>query len=297
MPRSVLRGALTMAMYPVSRTPPRPVPSAGRDSHARGTPDAPQQTDAGTSTDLGHIRWERAARSSHSQEQAEDIKAHQRMIGDITQQYELNLHRATETVAEVRGQLAGLQNEVFQAQDAIRQEGVGSNGPYDEDVEDLPPRRSTQPHTFVYEDARTSAQERHPQPPLGRSSGVRGRTSALARTNHDIGDRRRDDPDGRFRWSGEGDARRLHPDRKDHAQVPWFQCVAHECRYHFKEKHDNDHWPIRERNKDGITKPIRWTFDHGQSHPDYMWYYEYLSGNRLNVRPRKAWPMSCVLAP
>ena len=25
-----------------------------------------------------------------------------------------------------------------------------------------------------------------------------------------------------------------------------------------------------------------------------MWYYEYLDGNRLCVRPREAWPMSCV---
>ena len=100
------------------------------------------------------------------------------------------------------------------------------------------------------------------------------------------------DYEDKFRWV-EGETRRLHPERSDHAQVPWFQCVTHACKYHFKEKFDYNHWPVRVTLPDGTLKPVRWTFDQGQGSADFLWYTEQLKDGRLCIRPRQAWPTEC----
>ncbi len=46
----------------------------------------------------------------------------------------------------------------------------------------------------------------------------------------------------------------MHPERADHAQVPWFQCVTYVCKYYFKEKFDYNHWPVRATLANGMPK-------------------------------------------
>ena len=96
-----------------------------------------------------------------------------------------------------------------------------------------------------------------------------------------------------FRFAGEGECDRLHPGRTDHVQVPWFQCVADTCGYHFREKFDHDHWPIRTTGSDGLPEPLAWVFDHGVGHDNFLWTYGEQSDGRLRVRPRRAWPEEC----
>jgi hypothetical protein len=92
----------------------------------------------------------------------------------------------------------------------------------------------------------------------------------------------------------EGDAARLHPSRGDHVQIPWFQCVKHTCQYHFKEKFDHDHWPIKQINEDGTTKPIRWTYNQGRDASDLLWHIERMDDGSLSIQPRAAWPERCI---
>jgi hypothetical protein len=90
----------------------------------------------------------------------------------------------------------------------------------------------------------------------------------------------------------EGDDARLHPRRQDHVQVPWFQCVAHECRYHFKDKLDNDFWPLRPWDDEGEEMAVTWTYDHGQGAEQNLWYIE-RSDTKLRCWPKRAWPKEC----
>ena len=76
-------------------------------------------------------------------------------------------------------------------------------------------------------------------------------------------------------------------------QVPWFQCVSDQCGYHFKEKFDQGHWPVRTTGEDGLPEPLTWTFDHGQNHDSYLWTYTTADGGRLRVQPKRAWPHAC----
>ncbi|KAK4095904.1 hypothetical protein N658DRAFT_502182 [Parathielavia hyrcaniae] len=55
------------------------------------------------------------------------------------------------------------------------------------------------------------------------------------------------------------DADRLSPARRDHVQVPWFQCITHACRYHFQLKFDFDHWPVRRMDRQGRPMALLWT--------------------------------------
>jgi hypothetical protein len=64
------------------------------------------------------------------------------------------------------------------------------------------------------------------------------------------------------------DAQRLSPALKDHTNIPWFQCITHACRYHFKDKLDFDHWPIRRMDRQGEPVAIPWTYDHGKGNVD-----------------------------
>ena len=135
------------------------------DSEEREAADAPQQPDeeAGVDMDIDCIRWERNELEKVTKELAEERTAYQRLVGDITQEYELNMHQATETIVGMRGQLEGLQSEVFQVRDAIERGSVGGNGPYDEDVADIHPTEVRNP-TFVYEDARRAHKKDTPAP-------------------------------------------------------------------------------------------------------------------------------------
>lgn len=82
----------------------------------------------------------------------------------------------------------------------------------------------------------------------------------------------------------------------DHEQVPWFQCIAHECRYHFRSKNDNDHWPTRPVKKDGQLAPVPWTFDAGHGPDELLWTIERVDKeerSEVQARPKRAWPTAC----
>jgi hypothetical protein len=53
----------------------------------------------------------------------------------------------------------------------------------------------------------------------------------------------------------EGDHQRMDPRKMDHVYLPWFQCVAHECRYHFQNKLHAGHWPVRHQDRQGRPMP------------------------------------------
>ncbi|KAK4107899.1 hypothetical protein N656DRAFT_784873 [Canariomyces notabilis] len=65
-----------------------------------------------------------------------------------------------------------------------------------------------------------------------------------------------------------GDAPQLWMKTNNHRYVPWFECVDHHCRYHFKDKHDFNHWPIRGTTPQGLLKPVPWTFYHRRGNDD-----------------------------
>ena len=93
----------------------------------------------------------------------------------------------------------------------------------------------------------------------------------------------------------EEDAARLHPSRHDHQQVPWFQCIAHECRYHFRSKVDYNHWPTRPVDKNGQPKSITWVWDHGYGPDSLLWHIEGTWEEPYGViaTPKRAWPTAC----
>ncbi|KAK4148931.1 hypothetical protein C8A00DRAFT_19320, partial [Chaetomidium leptoderma] len=95
----------------------------------------------------------------------------------------------------------------------------------------------------------------------------------------------------------EGDAERLDPSRYDHTQVPWFQCIAHECRYHYANKYDGNHWPTRHVGKDKKPKPMTWTYDHGMDRgvgdASLLWTVQRVECDKIRVMPRRAWPQQC----
>ncbi|AEO54994.1 hypothetical protein MYCTH_89935 [Thermothelomyces thermophilus ATCC 42464] len=90
-----------------------------------------------------------------------------------------------------------------------------------------------------------------------------------------------------------GDATRLHPRHEAHAQVPWFQCVAHECRYHFRDKFENNHWPTRQENGDGGLCPVEWVYDAGNRAAELLWKIEARDLESITIVPRRAWPRHC----
>jgi hypothetical protein len=91
----------------------------------------------------------------------------------------------------------------------------------------------------------------------------------------------------------EGEATRLSPDREDHCQVPWFQCIAHECRYHYRSKFSNDHWPVRKVEHTGVRTKQQWTFDAGQAADNLLWSSNRIDHNYMRHQPKRAWPNGC----
>ncbi|KAK4097067.1 hypothetical protein N658DRAFT_314356 [Parathielavia hyrcaniae] len=89
------------------------------------------------------------------------------------------------------------------------------------------------------------------------------------------------------------DADRLSPARRDHVQVPWFQCITHECRYHFQTKFDFDHWPVRRMDRQGRPMAIPWTFDQGQGHIVDLWHIAKVEPGKVCAWPLRAWPVAC----
>ena len=49
----------------------------------------------------------------------------------------------------------------------------------------------------------------------------------------------------------------MHLERADYAQVPWFQCVMHVCKYYFKEKFDYNYWLVRATLANRMPKLMR----------------------------------------
>ncbi|KAL2192265.1 hypothetical protein P885DRAFT_48100 [Corynascus similis CBS 632.67] len=102
---------------------------------------------------------------------------------------------------------------------------------------------------------------------------------------------------GTWNQAHEGDAARLDPRRNDHIQVPWFQCFTDACRYHFKEKFDHDHWPVRPNDANGASTTMEWTYDMGQGASDQLWSISVQTeedSSTLTARPKRAWPGNCT---
>ena len=90
----------------------------------------------------------------------------------------------------------------------------------------------------------------------------------------------------------EGDHPWLAPGTRNHIDIPWFQCVAHECRYHFASKFHCDHWPIR----NGLSTqpaPATWVYDHGHAPPTILWNVWKTDNGWLRIKPKNAWPRAC----
>ena len=182
-----------------------------------------------------------------------------------------------------------LRGEIFQLSDTADKGSIGWNGPYDDtDGSDLKPGEVRNP-AYEYAELWHARRLGEPEPPSWQEYWRTKAYVSAGRSNKDMESRNYED---KFRWV-EGETRRMHPERADHAQVPWFQCVTHACKYHFKEKFDYNHWPVRTVLPDGTLKPVRWTFDQGQGAADFLWYTEQLKDGRLCIRPRQAWPTEC----
>jgi hypothetical protein len=178
-------------------------------------------------------------------------------------------------------EVAALRGELFQVNDALDRGTIGWAGPYDADVEDCGPTEIRNPEEeWMSQNTGTMTWHEYwqnqPYVSIGKSNA----------------EMQKSDYSDKFRWASSDESRRLHPERADHVQVPWFQCVTHNCKYHFKEKYDYDHWPIRETMINGWPKALRWTYDQGQGASDFLWYFEYEEG-RVIARPRHAWPRAC----
>jgi len=194
---------------------------------------------------------------------------------------------ATQVVKDAHRLSDKLNEEVFQLNDALTRAGARWEGPTDDNASDLPGEQLCNPeYEYCRVQEQQRLQERQPQDWASywseRPYFSRGRTT--------------DDMD----WSQarafrfvKGECARLHPGRADHVQVPWFQCVADLCGYHHKEKFDNDHWPARTLDEDGLPEPRTWVFDHGHGHSELLWTYEKVEGGRLRVQPKRAWPETC----
>jgi len=181
-----------------------------------------------------------------------------------------------------------LKEEVFQLNDALCRAGTRWEGPTTEVMRDLQHDTLCNPEREYREEReKRRLQERTPQ---GWDDYWSERPYlSKGRTNDDMDW----DQVQAFRFAKGGECDRLHPGRADHVQVPWFQCVADTCGYHFREKFDHDHWPIRTTDSDGLPEPIAWVFDHGTGHDSFLWTYGEQSDGRLRVRPRRAWPEEC----
>ncbi|KAL2192241.1 hypothetical protein P885DRAFT_48152 [Corynascus similis CBS 632.67] len=102
---------------------------------------------------------------------------------------------------------------------------------------------------------------------------------------------------GTWYQAHKGDAARLDLRWKDHVQVPWFQCFTDACRYHFKEKFDHDHWPVRPNDANGASTAMEWTYDMGQGVSDQLWSISVQiegDSSTLTARPKRAWPGNCT---
>ena len=98
---------------------------------------------------------------------------------------------------------------------------------------------------------------------------------------------------GRFQLM-EGDHPRMNPRRRDHAHLPWFQCVAHECRYHFQTKFQMNHWPVRPQDRRGEPTPTTWVYEHGNAPAVLLWKVDQIPDGRLSFSPKNAWPEGCM---
>lgn len=233
---------------------------------------------------------------AHLTEQKEDLKKEVQFLRESQEQLQAQADslynawsQANARLDDCREEAQKLREEVFQLNDSASRGNIGWDGPHDKDVEDeVQPGEVRNPES-EYEDLRRKHRFGDPEPPSWQDYWRTRAYVVSGRSNDDMNNR---DYEGKFRWV-EGETRRMHPEREDHARVPWFQCITNACKYHFKEKFDYNLWPMRGTLPDGTCKPVRWTFDHGQGAADYLWYIEYLEDGRLCIRPRQAWPTGC----
>ena len=130
-----------------------------------------------------------------------------------------------------------LRGEIFQLSDTADRGSIGWNGPYDDtDGSDLKPGEVRNP-AYEYAELWHARRLGEPEPPSWQEYWRTKAYVSAGRSNKDMESRNYED---KFRWV-EGETRRMHLERADHAQVPWFQCVTHACKYYFKEKFDYNH--------------------------------------------------------
>jgi len=189
-------------------------------------------------------------------------------------------------VGQLNVELDDLHQEVFQLNDASDRPCEPWNGPYDTNVVEADPKEIRYPED-EYNEAREAAERKGEEPPSWEVYWTRRQYISQGLRNSDM-------HAGRFRETFKFEpAARLHPERADHVQVAWFQCVTHACRYHYKEKFEADHWPVRKVLPDGTTKAITWTFDHGVGYSLSLWNHHKMDDGTMRSWPRRAWPEEC----
>ena len=94
---------------------------------------------------------------------------------------------------------------------------------------------------------------------------------------------------GRFQMM-EGDHQRMDPRKTDHIYLPLFQCIAHECHYHFQDNLHHGHWPVRHQNQQDQQVPTTWVYDHGNAPSALLWNTGMARDGRMRVSPKNAWP-------
>jgi hypothetical protein len=226
---------------------------------------------------VDYLREKLAETRSENEDTQKEVKEVRRTVRDAIRQ-----------VKDADQQNDKLREEVFQLNDALTRAGHQWEGPTDDCASDVHNDKICNPeHEYRQEVEKRTLQGQ--EPPSwddfwsNRPYFSKGRTTEETERG----------PGGAFRFAGTKECERLHPGRADHAQVPWFQCVADQCGYHFKEKFDRDHWPVRTTDEDGLPEPRTWVFDHGHGYHELLWAYERAEGGRLSVRPRRAWPEKC----
>ena len=132
-----------------------------------------------------------------------------------------------------------LHEEVFQLNDAAERRCEPWKGPYDDSAVEANPKEVRYPED-EYNGAWEAARRKGEEPPSWETYWDKRQYVSQGLRN---GDMHEGNFTETFRFEP---AVRLHPERADHIQVAWFQCVTHSCRYHFKDKFEADHWPIRQ---------------------------------------------------
>jgi hypothetical protein len=277
---SILRWSTTQTQEDRQRVEDR-IDEAVATRHKEGHPRIQSYAEALASLpgwardELQHLHWLAEGRGREQQKLHQEAARLVQVNQDLTQRFD-----AISTQADA------LREEVFQLNDAAERRLEPWKGPFDANVADADPKELRYPEE-EYNEARDAARQKGEEPPSWEEYWGRHQYISKGLRNEDMHARLYTET---FRFEP---AVRLHPERADHTQVPWFQCVTHACRYHFHDKFEADHWPVRPALEDGTIKFITWTFDNGIGHPDMVWESIWVDHYRMRHRPRRTWPSEC----